>query len=245
MKFTFETPTRLSTIKEQIGIVSRQTHGKQRVVMLMLVIMAMALAACNLPQKKVLPAAQPGNNASVTPDQSGIPTSSADAGGATLNLVRNATFDYPNGSDVQNETGAIPLVFSKSTEGDLIVEGKGKTEWTEVTNFPGCSYTSKAEGKITVTGLFSLDDCLFHLTIATKFSQPTTSYQEQDPEVCSGSVKFTQPESSSQIVLDPATDRFKETKEGSWWEMTTVKLSDLKSDVVDKCFKPEVIERSK
>jgi hypothetical protein len=245
MKFTFKTPTHLSTGKQQNGIVTGQTHRNQRAVMLILVIMAMALEACNLPQKKALPAAQPHNNASVTPDQSGTLTSSADAGGATLNLVRNATFDYPNGSDVQNETGAIPLKFSKSTEGPLIVEGKGKTAWTEVTNFPGCRYTSKAEGKITVTGLFTLEDCLFHLTIATEFSQPTTSYQEQDPEVCSGSIQFTQTESTSRIELDPATDRFKETKEGNWWEITTVNLTDLKSEVVHNCFKPEVIERSK
>jgi hypothetical protein len=245
MKFTFNRPTRLSTSMGQIGIVTRKNNGNQVAIMLMLTILVISLAACNLPQKKTLSGGQTGNIVTDTPDQSGTLIPSADAGGAVLNLRRDATYDYPNGSDVQSEAGAIPLVFSKSTEGDLIVEGKGKTEWTEVTNMPGCSYTSKAEGKITVTGVFSKEDCMFHLTIATKFSQPTTTYQDQNPEVCSGSIHFTQTEFSSQIELDQSSARFKETKEASWWEMTTVKLSDLKSEEVQNCFKPEVIERSK
>jgi hypothetical protein len=180
---------------------------------------------------------------SSTPDPLVTPTTSGDgdAGGATLNLRRDASYDYSTGSDVQTEEGAIPLVFTKSTEGDLIVEGKGKTDWTEVTTFKGCSYTSKTEGEITVTGLFKEKDCKFHLTIATKFSQPPTTYQDQDPDVCSGSIVFSQTEFSSQIELDPTTSRFTETKEGGWWETTTVKLTDLKSSAVDNCFAPEVI----
>ena len=245
MKFTFNHPTRLTNSKGQIGIVTRKIYGNHVAVMLMLIILVISLAACNLPQKKALSGAQAGNIATGTPDPTGTQPTLADAGGAVLNLRRDATFDYPNYSDVQSEAGAIPLVFSNSTEGDLIVEGKGKTEWTEVTNMPGCSYTSKAEGKITVTGVFSKEDCMFHLTIATKFSQPTTTYQDQNPEVCSGAIHFTQTEFSSQIELDQSSARFKETKEASWWEMTTVKLSDLKSEEVQNCFKPEVIEHSK
>ena len=242
MKFAFNHLTRITTSKRQTGIVTGETYGNHHVVVLMLIILVIALAACSPPQKKTLSGAQVGNNASGITD---TPTNQADAGGAVLNLRRDASFDYPTGSDVQSEEGAIPLVFSKSTEGDLIVEGKGKTEWTEVTNFPGCSYTAKAEGKITVTGIFSEKDCMFHLTIATKFSQPTTTYQDQSPDACSGSIHFTQTEFSSLIELDPASDRVKETGAGSWWESTTVNLSDLKSEVVQNCFKPEVIEHSK
>jgi hypothetical protein len=245
MKFIFNYPPRPTTSNLRSGIVTGKTRANHLLILLMMIILAIVLAACNLPQKKTLSGARVANDSSVTPDQSGTLTASADAGGATLNLQRNATFDYSNGSDIQTEEGAIPLVFSKSIEGDLIVEGKGKTQWKEVTNFPGCSYTSKAEAKITVRGLFTLNDCKFHLTIESEFSQPTTTYQDQNPETCSGGIKFTQTETSSKVELDPATDRFKETKDGSWWEMTTVKLTDLKSDVVENCFKPEVIEHSK
>ena len=242
MKFSFNYLPRPTTSKLRSGIVTGEIPGKRTTAMLIMVMLAFALAACNLPQKKTLSGAQAGNNASKVTD---TPTTNADAGSATLNLRRDYSFDKSTQSDVQTEAGAIPLVFSKSTEGNLIVEGKGKTDWTEVTKIPGCSFTAKAEGKITVTGIFSLDDCLFHLTIATKFSQPTTTYQDQDPEVCSGSIQFNQPKSSSRVELDPNTNRFKETKETSWWEMTTVSLSDMKSDVVQNCFKPEVIEHSK
>lgn len=242
MKLASNYPSHPNTGKNQSEIITGKTRGKHRAVILVLIILAITLTACNLPQKKTLSGAQAGNNASEVTD---TPTNNADAGRATLNLVRNASFDYPNGSDIQSETGAIPLAFSKSTEGDLIVEGKGKTDWKEVTNFPGCSYTSKTEGKVTVTGIFSLNDCKFHLTIATKFSQPTTTYQDQNTDVCSGSIHFTQTESSSRIELDPTSNRVKETKEENWIEYTTVNLSDLKSDVVQNCFKPEVIEHSK
>jgi len=206
----------------------------------LLIILVPVLAACTSTQP-VSPGAQAGVSSSSTPDPLPTPPESADAGGATLNLNRDAAYEYSTGSDVQSEAGAIPLKFTKSTEGDLIVEGEGKTEWVEVTNFSGCSYTSKAEGKVTVTGLFTKNDCKFHLTISTKFSQPTTTYQDQSPDQCIGSVKFSQTEFSSQIELDPATNRFKETKEKNWWEMTTVKLSDLKSDEVENCFVPEEI----
>lgn len=204
---------------------------------MMLIILVLALAACTS-SRPGSSGAQAGASSTGTPDPLPSPPADADAGGATLNLNRHAAYEYATGSDVQSETGAIPLKFTKSAEGDLIVEGQGKTEWVEVTNFSGCSYTSKAEGKITVTGLFTLNDCQFHLTIATKFSQPTTTYQDQSPDQCLGSVKFTQTEFSSQVVLDPATNKSKETKEMNWWEISTVNLSDLKSDVVEKCFAP-------
>jgi len=242
MKFTFNPLTHITTSKRQTGIVTGETYGSHHAVVLMLIILVIALAACSPPQKKTLSGAQTDNNASGITD---TPTNQADAGGAVLNLKRNASFDYPTGSDVQSEEGAIPLVFFKSTEGNLIVEGKGTTEWTEVTNFPGCSYTSKAEGKITVTGVFTKKDCMFHLTIATKLSQPTTTYQDQSPDVCLGGIHFTQTEFSSQIELDPDSDRSKETGDATWWELSTVNLSDLKSEVVQFCFKPVEIKRSK
>jgi len=236
MKFTFNHPTHITTSKRQTGVVAGETYGSHHAVVLMLIILVIALASCSPPQKKSLSGAQADNNASGITD---TPTNQADAGGATLNLLRHASFDYPAGSDVQSEEGAIQLVFSKSTEeGDLIVEGKGKTEWTEVTNFKGCSYTAKAEGKITVTGIFSEKDCLFHLTIATKFSQPTTTYQDQSSNTCLGGIHFNQTEFSSLIELDPDSDRVKETGDGSWWQLSTVSLSDLKSEVVKMCFKP-------
>jgi hypothetical protein len=206
----------------------------------MLLILVSALAGCNLPQPGS-PGAGGSGSATNTPNPLITPTTGGDAGGATLNLRRDASYEYSTGSDVQSEEGAIPLVFTKSTEGDLIVEGKGVTEWSEVTTFEGCSYTSKAEGEITVTGLFKEADCKFHLTINTKFSQPTTTYQDQNTDVCSGSVQFSQTEFSSQIELDPTNSRFTEKKEGSWWETTTITLTNLKSEVVDKCFAPEVI----
>ncbi|MFN2146311.1 MAG: hypothetical protein ACK2T7_13235 [Anaerolineales bacterium] len=218
------------------------SHKVARVVLIILVLL---LSACSLPRPSS-PGASGGSDSS-TPGTTITPTaSSGDAGGAVLNLNRSVTYNYPTGQDEQKEVGAIPLVFTKSTEGPLIVEGSGKTEWIEVTNFTGCSYTSKTEGQITVTGLFSKDDCKFHLTIATKFSQPTTSYQSQDPETCSGSVVFSQTEFSSQIVLDPVSGRNKvdADEKAGWYSIAVVTISDLKSDEVEFCFTPEVIKRT-
>ncbi len=80
---------------------------------------------------------------------------------------------------------------------------------------------------------------MFHLTIATKFSQPTVSNQSGN---CTGSVVFTETEFSSRIELDPESTRFKETKKDGWWETTIVKLSDLKSNAVELCFPADVIQ---
>ena len=57
-------------------------------------------------------------------------------------------------------------------------------------------------------------------------------------------IHFSETEFSSQIELDPFTDRFKNSITNGWWETTTVKLTELKSDVVTNCFVPDVIVRS-
>ncbi len=237
MKFSFDISPRICAIWGQIGIIARQVLKSLRWGTL--IILVFGLAACTLPQR----ASSGGEGSPRTTGTPGTSTSpSGTAGGAVLNLERNQTYDYPNGSDIQHEVGAIKLEFSKAEEeGFLLVEGAGKTDWTEVTNFSGCSYTAKTEGKVSVTGIFSPNDCMFHLTINTVFSQPTTTYQSQDPDICSGSIHFTQTEFSSQVVLDPVASQSKETKSTNIRDITTVKLSDLKSDVVDNCFKPEVI----
>ncbi len=241
MKFTFGNPKRTCIRQGQKIIPVRQASRVCRWVMLTILIFA--LAACSYPQQASSGGAGRANS---TDTHATTTPSSGDAGGAILNLQRSVTYTYPTGKDEQKEVGAIPLKFFKSTEGPLIVEGSGKTDWTEVTNFPGCSYTSKTEGKITVTGLFSKEDCKFHLTIATEFSQPTTTYQDQDPDQCLGGIVFSQTEFSSQIVLDPVLGRNKvdADEKSGWYSIALVTISDLKSDEVKNCFIPEVIERS-
>ena len=240
MKFTPDNSTHIYSKKVRIGIFSRDIPKGLRWVTL--IILVFALVACS-PSKRALSGAEGDSQAIGTTGTP--PKSSGTAGGAVLNLERNQTYDYQNGSDIQHEVGAIKLDFSKAKEeGFLLVEGTGKTDWTEVTNFPGCSYTAKTEGKVNVTGIFSPDDCMFHLTINTEFSQPTTTYESQDPETCSGSIHFTQTKFSSQIVLDPATSISKETKSMNIRETSIIKLSDLKSDEVNNCFRPVEINRS-
>jgi len=237
MKINFVNLTRLKSGKGINGIITRKTLIDRR--MLMLFILVFALAACTRPQQASSGAGR-SDRSSGTSVPSSTPTPSGDAGGAILNLERSVTFYYPNGSDFQSEVGAIKLEFFKSTEGDLIVEGAGKTEWTEIADLPDCKFTGKAEGKVVVYGLFTKKDCKFHLTIATKFSQPTTSNQSAN---CTGLIVFSETEFSSQIVLDPTTGRFIETKnqKEAWWEVVSVTLSDLKSDEVKFCFTPDVI----
>ncbi len=237
MKYTIDISTRNCTKRSKIGIIASEISMGLRWATL--IILVFGLAACKYPQRS----SSDAEGSSRGTRSPGTPTSPiGTAGGAILNLDRNQTYDYPNGSDIQHEVGAIKLEFSNGKEeGFLLVEGAGKTDWSEVTNFPGCSYTAKTEGKVSVTGIFSPNDCMFHLTIKTVFSQPTTSYQSQDPETCSGSIHFTQTEFSSKIVLDPVAGQTKETKSTNIRDISTIKLSNLKSDVVDNCFIPEVI----
>ncbi len=237
MKFTHDNITRILSGKGKISINTREKSKVFRGVML--IILVIALAACKSSQQ-----ASSGGDVSArgtsTSDTSSTATPSGNAGRAVLNLDRSVTYYYSNGSDSQSEVGAIPLEFSTTSElGDLVVEGAGKTIWTENADFPVCKFTGKAEGKVTVTGIFSVEECMFHLTIATKFSQPTVSNQSGN---CTGSVVFTETEFSSRIELDPESTRFKETKEDGWWETTIVKLSDLKSNAVELCFPADVIQ---
>lgn len=232
MKFTFDDPTHLNWGKSLMGIIANVCQ------MMLMIALVFVLAACNLPRPN-------SSGVGSVSSKTGTPitntsTPSSDAGGAVLNLERSVTYDYSSGSDFQQEVGAIPLKFSKTTEdGDLVVEGTGKTKWTEKTDLPKCKYTVQAEGAVTVTGIFSKEDCLFHLTIATKLSQPVTTYTESGN--CTGSVVFSQTEFTSRIELSPDSSRNKEVtnaKEG-WWQVSSVKLTDLKSDPVKFCFLPE------
>jgi hypothetical protein len=237
MKFPLNDLTCIYSGKGQTVINTRESSNVFRTVML--IITVIALAACSRPQQASSSLDDSARGAS-TSDTNLTPTSSGSAGEAVLNLERSVMYFYSTGSDSQREVGAIPLQFSTTTElGDLIVEGAGKTIWTENADFPACKFTGKAEGKVTVTGLFSVEDCMFHLTIATKFSQPTVSNQSGS---CTGSIVFSETEFSSQIELDPESTRFKETKKDGWWEVTTVKLSDLKSNAVDLCFTADVLK---
>jgi len=203
----------------------------------MLIILIIALAACNRPQRASSGAV---GDAGVT-GTPGTPIPPGDAGGAVLNLQRKREYRDPNGTDTQRELGAVPLVFSNTVEGHLVVEGTGKIVWTEKAEFPVCGFTAKADVAVTVKGLFSLEDCKFHLTIDTKYSPPVTSNQSPD---CTAPIHFTETEFSSQIELDPKTGRSKDSIINGWWEISNVMLTDLKSDVVTNCFVPEVIHRS-
>ena len=236
MKLIFTDLNHYDLGKVQIGMITTMITRVCR--MALLITFVIALAACNLPR--------PNSTGAVgVASETGTPianttTPSSDAGGAILNLERSVTYHYSNGSDFQQEMGAIPLKFSLTTEdGDLVVEGSGKTKWTEKTDLPGCKYTVEADSAVTVTGIFSKEDCLFHLTIATKLSQPVTTYTETGN--CTGSVVFSQTEFTSRIELSPDGSRNKEitNKEEGWWQVSSVKLTALKSDPVKYCFLPE------
>lgn len=227
--------TRSYSDKGQIGFITRDISITCRWVMLILLIIV--LAACNRPQR-ASSGAVGGANSTGTP---GTPIPGGDAGGATLNLERNRITHDPNGTDTQGEKGTIPLVFSTTTEGELIVEGSGKIVWSEKAEFPVCYFTAKADGTVFIRGLFTMADCKFHLTIETKYSQPTTSNQSPD---CTTSIQFSETEFSSQVELDPFSGRFNDSITNAWWETSSVTLTDLKSDQVTNCFVPEVIKRS-
>ncbi len=236
MKISYKDPIRYHSVKVQVGMISVTISRVCRLGLLIMLVFV--LTGCNLPRPN-------SSAAGGVPSETGTPianttTPSSDAGGAILNLERSVTYHYSNGSDFQQEMGAIPLKFSLTTEdGDLVVEGSGKTKWTEKTDLPGCKYTVEADSAVTVTGIFSKEDCLFHLTIATKLSQPVTTYTETGN--CTGSVVFSQTEFTSRIELSPDGSRNKEitNKEEGWWQVSSVKLTDLKSDPVKYCFLPE------
>ena len=241
MKMSYKDPIRYHSVKGQVGMISATISSVCRLVLL--VILVFVLPGCNLPRPK-------SSAAGGVPIKTGTPIAntpapSSDAGSAVLNLERSVTYYYPNGSDFQQEVGKIPLVFSKAEEKNyLLVEGTGKTKWTEKTDLPKCKYTVEADSAVTVTGIFSKEDCLFHLTIATKLSQPVTTYTETGN--CTGSIVFSQTEFTSRIELSPDASRNKEItneKEG-WWQVSSVKLTDLKSDAVKFCFIPEVIQKN-
>jgi len=239
MKYPFDELTRTFAGKVQVGMIATAISSVCR--MGLLIILVLALAACNLPR--------PISSAAVSvASETGTPisntsTPSSDAGGAILNLERSVTYHYSNGSDFQQEVGKIPLVFSKAEEKNyLLVEGTGKTKWTEKTDLPKCKYTVEADSAVTVTGIFSKEDCLFHLTITTKLSQPVTTYTETGN--CTGSVVFSQTEFTSRIELSPDASRNKEItnqKEG-WWQVSSVKLTDLKNEEVRLCFAPQKLD---
>jgi hypothetical protein len=239
MKLLMNDPTRYDSGKVQVGMITTTITRVCRIALL--IIFVSALAACNLPRPNS--SAAGGITSSTRTPFANTPTTSSDAGGAVLNLERSVTYSYSDGTDFQQEIGAIPLKFFLTTEGgDLVVEGTGKTKWTEKTDLPKCKYTVEAEGAITVTGIFSKEDCLFHLTIATKLSQPVTTYTETGN--CTGSVVFSKTEFTSRIELSPDSSRNKEVTNAkdSWWVVSSVKLTDLKSDPVKFCFLPEKLD---
>lgn len=240
MKITLDNIACFYSGKGQSRSIIREILGVCRG--LILIILVIALVACNRPQQ-----ASSGGGDNVVTSTPATPAPLKDAGGAVLNLERNRSYDDQNGSDIQREVGTIPLVFSFSNEGPLIVEGTGKLEWTEQANYSYCGFTAKADGTVLVTGLFHFEDCKFDLGITTKYSQPTTSNQAAD---CTYSLVFSETEFYSQIELYPFSGGFKESMTDGWWTVSTVKLSDLKSDAVQNCevgeliFTPEVISLS-
>ncbi len=234
MKISLNDLTRTYKGMGKASINSRENSKIFRNVMVF--ILVVALAACSRPQQ----ASSGVDGSAGGSDPNSTPTTSGNAGEAVLNLQRELKYYYSPGTDIQTEVGAIPIKFTTTTEtGDLIVEGTGKTIWTEIADLPKCKFTATAEGKVTVTGIFSVEDCKLHLTIATKLSQPTTTNQSAE---CSTSIVFSQTEFSSQIVLDPQANRFNEIKHDGWWGGSNIKLSDLKSNAVNLCFIADVLE---
>ena len=214
---------------------------------LILILLVFALAACNLSEKSSSGgggSSGGGDGVTITPPK---PTSPQNAGTAVLNMKRIRSYDDPNGSDTQEEIGTVPLVFSPSEEGPLIVEGKGKIQWTEKADYKTCGFTAKADGTVFVRGLFYFTTCKFDLTLDINYSQPTTSDQSPD---CTYSVVFSQTEFTSKIELDPFITREIHSMPNDVWDISTVKLTDLKSEPVQTCkvedfsFSPEVIHQS-
>lgn len=246
MKIIRNNPTSIQASKNQKEIFTMNITSIFRG--LIMITMAFALVACNLPQKDSSGGGGSGGSSidggTTTPAK---PASPKDAGTAVLNMKRIRSYDDPNGSDTQEEVGTVPLVFFNSEEGPLIVEGNGKIQWTEKANYNWCGFTAKADGTVSVRGLFNFTTCKFDLTLIISYSQPTTSDQSPD---CTYSVVFSQTEFTSKIELDPVAPREIHSMPNDVWDISTVKLTDLKSEQVQTCevddfnFTPEVIERS-
>lgn len=249
MKIMLNNPTSIQPKKNQSEIfnmnITRIFHG------LLMISLVFTLAACNLSQKGSSGGGSSSSSGGGTDSNGtsipGKPASPQDAGTAVLNMNRIRSYDDSNGSDTQEEIGTVPLVFSTSTEGPLIVEGNGKIQWTEKANYNWCGFTAKADGTVSVRGLFNFTTCKFDLTLTISYSQPTTSDQSPD---CTYSVVFSQTEFTSKIELDPVSPREIHSMPNDVWDISTVKLTDLKSEQVQTCkaddlnFTPEVIEQS-
>jgi hypothetical protein len=240
MKITYDNISSFHSDKGQRGVFIKGGLGGCRYVLP--IILVCALAACNASQKA---SSSGGDNiassASTTP---GTPAPTEDAGGAVLNLRRDRTWE----NDLQYEEGTVPLVFSPSIEGPLLVEGTGKIVWKEEAKYDYCGFTARADGKVTVHGLFYFETCKFSLSITINYSQPTTSDQTAD---CTYSIVFSETEFTSRIELDPFSPHEKVSMTNDdVWTVSTVTLSDLKSAAVQNCkpsdliFTPDVITNS-
>ena len=225
MKCIFDNPTRIYSSKGQLGIISRVIPRSRRGVILMLIILEIASVSCSRPQQ-ASSGGKGGTQATGTPVSS---TPIGNAGGAVLKLERYALFF--NGQDEQHEVGAIQLKFSETTEGPLVVEGTGKTEWSEITTFPNCSYKVKTETTVTVYGLYDLEICEFSLTINVKFPPSATSYENTG--ACDGTINFNNQVSSEVIKLHPPFSRSNNSPENSgWWQTSQVEITDITNDKV-------------
>jgi hypothetical protein len=240
MKFTFDNLTRTYSSKGQIGMIDRKVSKDRRGVMLILITLVISLVACNRPQQSSS-GSNISSNATSTPGSTGTQTPSGYAGGAVLNLERWAYFF--GGDDEQHEVGAIQLKFSESTEENLIVEGTGKTVWTENSRIPNCSYKVKTEGTVTVTGIYDTGECKFDLRINVKLPPSANSYDNSGN--CGGTIIFNNPESSERIILNKPYSRSNEIT-GGWWQTSNVKVTNISSNIVTGClaFTPEVIPKS-
>ena len=208
---------------------------------ILLIALAILLASCNTPQKT----SPSGNNgapsANTGPAAQIMVTPTVPPGTAVFNYERNIIHDDPNGSNIQKEVATIPLVFSYSTEGPLIVEGSGKINWTDVAKYPVCGFKASADGTMQVSGLFYSESCTFSLRLTYKYSQPTTYDQSPD---CNYPLHFDQTEFSTSIHLDTSHAYSNEVKQMNYWDMTTARITNLKSSPIELCFAPEVINRS-
>ena len=227
MKFTFDNLTHTYPSKSHIGIIDKKISRGRRGLMLILIFLVIVLSACSRP-KQGTSGAIGGAGATGTP---GTPTPSGNAGGAVLNLERSAFFQ--GGDDFQREVGTIQLDFSETMEGHLVVEGTGKTVWTEDSKVANCTYKIKTEGTVTVYGLYNVDNCKFELSIDVKLPPSATTYDNSG--ICGGTIVFNNRESSSQIKLSKPYASSKETPPGGWWQISTVKITDIKSDKVTDC----------
>jgi hypothetical protein len=119
MKFSIATSRRYRTGRAPIG--RKAQTLSQSIQVIALIILIIALAACTRSQQ----ASSGGGGWSQTGSTTATPTSVGD-GGANLKLERSVTYYYPTGTDKQKEVGAIPLKFTETLEGDLLVKGSGK-----------------------------------------------------------------------------------------------------------------------